>query len=467
MRSAACKAIAAVALPAALFAFIFFLSSKEYYLLIPAVPLAVCYLMLQFRYPIINVLMFLFIGTVSGEMIQSYHLLVGGIRVYLSDIMVALLLADAAILLLARKKLSLPRLTLYGLFLVTGLIALALGFARGWEARDILGDFRRIYIYSVCFPLVYMFTKKSHMALLQTTVYLSSVCLFLVTAYRVLAGRFLPQFGGIIHPTDWLQAVFSGLALFFVAASLAVYGRLRWWHYIIGTLSLFNILLANYRTPWIAYFIAMLVLLLLTGPKGRRLLSKGMVLLLLGLLLSLALIHALKLHDISIIQGILKKADKLVHFQKDQSARWRIYAWSNAVKLFAEHPVFGQGLGKRNEFNMPSTQNIPYRVLGHRTHNSYLWLLYVSGITGLTTFLLLIVPPAFRMLRRIGAYPSPSQNYYVLALSGMFLVLILSPLFGVGFETVYYALIFYFFLGMTAKFLSCGFAEAPDANPHT
>jgi O-antigen ligase len=281
---------------------------------------------------------------------------------------------------------------------VFGAIAALRGLS-GWGFSDVLYDIGLVE-YSVLAPLLVLVVRdRSDLMWLSGVVAIGGVLSIAVQAAEAWS------------PSDWdfegtlgLIEVASGLYVCvyaaWIAARLAAGRSVAWWHFPVLVLGVALTIAGGSRAAWVGLLVAFAVVVLL-APAGRRVLSTGFATatLLLGVVASLPVESA---ESPRVVREVGKSLDE--SNQENANARWRIAYWRWVVEESAGAPAFGVGFGRPSNFHWEG------HIYDHRTgepgrlfnvtppHNSFLNLLYRTGLPGLLALAVLMFVAVRRLL---------------------------------------------------------------------
>lgn len=129
--------------------------------------------------------------------------------------------------------------------------------------------------------------------------------------------------------------------------------------------------------------------------------------------------------------------------------RWRLAIWGFQLRKWADEPLLGVGFGRPTDFRWGVTGGVydartgsgPQDVTG--PHNSFVNLLFRTGLLGVLPLLALVVLAAAR-LRRWLAVPRPSEDRaIVVALGAVFVFVTVTACFSVALEGPYMGMFFW------------------------
>ncbi len=148
------------------------------------------------------------------------------------------------------------------------------------------------------------------------------------------------------------------------------------------------------RSSWIAVGVGVIVIMLLYALAQPRHISRFAVAA--GLVVSLMIV-TVSAAPLSILQPIASRFVTLENIDDDKSFQIRLLMIQKSVRLFERNPLFGIGLNRFNDVNVPL--DIPvvldYGTQAHfdvkASHNSYMSLLAEVGLVGFIPYALLLI----------------------------------------------------------------------------
>lgn len=323
-------------------------------------------------------------------------------RPSLSDVLfVAVIMSAAADL--ARKQRS-PRLP-HPLTLPLGLIGLALvgglatGYANGGDGVAMINSIRSLSAL-VLLPIVVVNVLEERRDVWHFVVGAAALCVVKglegVIAWFSGSGRQL----GSTTLTFYSPAPNFLLLTFLLAvlAAAATRVRLPVWIYVATPLCLTAFILSFRRNFWIAGIVGVLLLLLVgTGFRGRRILIVALAVSVLAIRVALAVTSVPDLQS-SVVERFTSLKPSRV-----ESQRYDRYRLDEARNVFAEikaNPVLGLGIGVPWEARYP----LPVELAGGRdyTHVAILWWWLKLGLLGLVAYVATIgvaIATAFAIAR--------------------------------------------------------------------
>lgn len=287
-----------------------------------------------------------------------------------------------------------------------GAIAAVRGLS-GWGFSDLLYDIGLVE-YSVLVPLLSILVRDRFELL-----WLSGV----VAVGGVLS--IAVQAAAVWSPSGWdlegrleLIEVASGLYVCvyaaWIAARLAAGRAVATWHFPFLVLGVALTIAGASRAAWVGLLVALAVVILL-APSGRRLLSTGFaaVILLLGVVVSVPVESPVSPEapgTSQVVQEVGASFDESGEGGESANARWRIAYWRWLLEESARVPAFGIGFGRPINFHWEGriydrrtgNPNVPFDVTP--PHNSFLNLLYRTGLPGLLALAALMFVAVRRLL---------------------------------------------------------------------
>ena len=318
----------------------------------------------------------------------------GGMRVGVTDLVAALVLAAAV-----ARCLRLPRLSRYQYWLAALgsllLVSIVLGVAENGFQTSV-GDSRQ-YVFFVGAAL-YMSTFRAALDLYDRIGRIWLVAAVLMTLLACV--RWLHVFAGInlgvpeeSNGVDTAIRVLDGPYAFFLVGPLLLTipfwrrpGRRRWIRRL-GLVLLVVLLALDRRTVWLAILVGVAVLLL----RGRRLRTRAVMLVIAA----------------SAVAGIAFAGDTLARDQgptgsvtSTGSVTWRIDGWQDLVDSWSESPM-NWLVGK--PFGSGFVHTVDGTVINSQPHNFYIETMIRAGVGGLIALLALTVGLLRRLWRVPGA----------------------------------------------------------------
>jgi O-Antigen ligase len=304
----------------------------------------------------------------------------GGVQVYVTDVVVALVLGAAVL-----RFLRLRRFARYQRWLLLLSILLLVSLARGVAAfgmQPSVADFREylfvagVALYFATFPVsVGLYDRIGRIWLAMTIPMMILVCL-----------RWLAVFAGIglgvpaeKYGADAAIRVIDGPFNFFLAHAFVLTipawlrgERARWLRWISVLLLLF-VLLLNRRTVWLAIVVGVAIVML----RDRRLGRRALLLVALGAMMTAVAFVWL---------GGLQEGSQPVVQSGSGNLSWRVQGWSELVGAWSRSSMdwaVGQPVGSG------FTRQIEGIQTGSHPHNFYIEMLIRTGAAGLLALIAL------------------------------------------------------------------------------
>jgi hypothetical protein len=375
------------------------------------------------------------------------------IKIFFAD-GILLFMAVLAVQLLFRRisirELKSP-ITLFMLLnFLFGIIAVIIGFSVGNSTNNVLGDFRRFFLY----PLVALLPlsikiDRSELKKVFLVFCLTILSICVIAFVRVIANSSWDpeQF----YATNQFRAIgyFSGILISIgIGLVYAVSINCQGWKKITLLVVLFlfeaAIFASGYRLLWIlGIFLPLFISYFSTRGFGKifRVLGISVALILFLAALTYIVEHISPDVYYRLIARIYTTINDL-----DFRNNIRYFAWTTAWGKFMSSPVIGVGIG--NQFEFLTLSSSGQYVLSHQTtHNILMSLLYQTGIIGAGLFLAIHSSFTVYMWRGISKVNQHSRILLLGLLAGYFSALAMG-LVQPSFESPGAIVIFYFFVGI-------------------
>jgi O-antigen ligase len=365
-----------------------------------------------------------------------------GVGIYVTDVVLLTLTLSLSSRLRAglRSLGGLPATALVGFF-VCGLLAAGRGLFSGQDKILVLRD-SALVVYSLFLPLGFLLVSSwESVKRIYVFVVLGAV-LCTLNAFV----WFLMQPGQRRYVAYGPYVLISLLGTIILTNNRLIRPALGW--SLVGLLGL-GVLLTNARTIYVSLAVALLIMILV-GPTARlrinaRSLRSAALLsvTLVGLFWTVSRTRAgaelVELTETELVSGTLNYAD-------DPNAGFRFLAWLEALHRFSEHPLTGEGYGVPFIFDLDQSDVRP--------HNTYLTVLYKTGLIGIAPLILLLVSfhgRGWKRLRSASGQPDALLFYVllmgqvVMSIFGLLNLLLESPflasvfwlILGIGFRMMY------------------------------
>lgn len=275
------------------------------------------------------------------------------------------------------------------LYLFFGLCAAAIGLWRGNEYDYVFGDLRRSFFYFTAFFITLVSVRnRSDINTYFFCILAGSILAIAKGILQILSGDFIMRrYGDAAHILNHFEVTFSSLAIYYALYRLISYGtgKLKW--ALLAVMGTIVVILANYRTCWIGLSGGLIIFFALLPFQQRIKVTVC------GLAIALITFTALGVSwDIPVgdnnatIGENVKAKLNLYDTTVDSNLSWRLDSYQNAFALWQANPLIGQGLGKNLEFITATSTGGSMMAMGHRVHNSYLWILMSLGLFGFLVF---------------------------------------------------------------------------------
>jgi O-antigen ligase len=316
-----------------------------------------------------------------------------GINFYLVDIFLLLLLAQLVISLAGRRSLILPtslHLILFAnLFIGVSLVGIA--FLQGQTPADILGGFRRYYIYPLTFFVGYGCVRTDgDLRLLSKVFQLTVATVVAIAFFRTYFGLSwgdMERFESFdVRPIGYFSGVIILFGIGVVIGQVVSRGHLSVSAIVQLVLMYTAIIVSGWRLLWVSGFLLPLLMVFVHSGLGfSKFLRFSAVILsvFVGVVIFLPLVFPFFLDLLS--EKVLLK---VLGYQIQDEIR--LYAWSTAFQKFLQSPLVGAGLGEESGFYGYNSGG--ERFYFHITYHSILFeLLAKTGLFGTVPFLFFVV----------------------------------------------------------------------------
>jgi O-antigen ligase len=180
-------------------------------------------------------------------------------------------------------------------------------------------------------------------------------------------------------------------AVIICTAMFASRSERRWMWAVLLVPSLAGLAVTFYRSAWLALVVGLAVLFFCVVRQHRRWMLAAWLAALLGVGLALASATMVTGRTPAIARAVLSRGASIRDYSSDVSAQHRLREWQAALEMIKDHPVVGNGLGARVEFESPmyssSRLSYGYWSRDYYIHNSYIWFAVKLGVVGLLLLL--------------------------------------------------------------------------------
>jgi hypothetical protein len=334
------------------------------------------------------------------------------------------------------------------------------GLYEGHELRAIIGDFRRLFFYTLAFGVSWRaLDSPDKLKTIERIIYFAVTPVIIISSLRAwTGGSWTPEYAAEdLRAVSYASATVLFWVFYDVVSRLAlmrsnnVLGQLSTYFWLL--LVSFTFLIANYRLFWLiplAGCVGFFVILWQSRMLRSMRLLRGL------LFISIASLAAILLLKITRNQLYLLVEHKFVEdvlgFQFKNSFRY--FVWGEAWSRFTNNPLLGVGIGDRLETYILDSQGNWY-LRTSTTHNILIELLYQTGIAGFSLFLLphfLFIFYIWRYLPKLPIKWSRPALVLLMTYFSMFLLGNFQPFLTVPSVAV----LFYALMGITARYIYWG-----------
>jgi O-antigen ligase len=401
---------------------------------------------------------YIFVFIAAYDIIGYSPILTSPVRLYFADIILFFMVILALRVLLnsiVLRRLQSPITMLLIINMTFGLAAVFIGLKAGNTINNVLGDFRRFFLY----PLVALITisiliRQSDLKKLVVIFGSALFILGMIGLVRFATGKTWDpdQFGQI----NAFRAIgyFSGALISIgvgVMYAISICNRGFRKYASLAVVFLFEavLLASGYRLLWAAGICIPLFVAYLSSHgarKGLRLLGIGAILLL--LLTGLVLVAQSIFPDV--YDRVVSRFSSGL-FNLDFSTDVRYYAWKAAWLKFRSSPIVGVGIGDQFQFLALSSTGRFY-LSTRTTHNILMSLLYQTGIIGGGLFLAIHISFSLYVWRGLSKLGSRARVYLLGMLAGYFAAMVMG-MFQPLFESPGAIVILYLWMGLVLNLL--------------
>jgi hypothetical protein len=336
----------------------------------------------------IGAALLLMVIVTPGNIALTYRIPVGGGGIFMSDLVLAVLLASAAAVILGEGRLtivaspvSVPAL----LFLVWIAAAGVIGFMYGNDLKLILQDGRNLaYYVLVFFPLLFLNDRRRVLLFLRLLA-VALVLTFLIGAVYAARGKgmvleFVEPGVSRFPAPDEVFLMGSILTATFIVVWPASRPR-PWWLWGLLFVALLGLILSLVRGNWVAFAASLVYLFAIVQLRERLRLVAGVVVLAAVLGAGLAVARP------ALLTSVLTRASAVTAVQ-DPNVQYRLIEIQDVTPQIKAHLLFGNGLGKSYVFDFSRFGVKP--IVKSYIHNNYYWFVHRLGVFGLGLFLWLM-----------------------------------------------------------------------------
>jgi O-antigen ligase len=282
-----------------------------------------------------------------------------------------------------------------------GAIAALRGLS-GWGFSKTLEDIGLIE-YSVLVPLLALVVRsRFELFWLSRVVGLAGVLAITAQAAELWAPSSW-DLAARLELIEVASGMYVGIFAAWVAARVAAGFRPPAWHYAVLVLGIGMTVAAGSRAVWVGMLVGFAVVIALT-PSSRRLASTGFV----AAMILLGTVFSVPIRETTVGGGAPRVVSEVQQSFGDApanaNARWRIAYWKFVLEESIRTPAVGIGFGKPAHFRWSGiiydarTGDPVYPFDVTPPHNSFLNLLYRTGVPGLLALAALMFVAARRLL---------------------------------------------------------------------
>ena len=400
-----------------------------------------------------------FVGTLLAfsDYMGLVPIRVAGIKFYGADLVVVLV--AAAVIFYGFASLLKTRLALFLLFYISfGFLSMTYGYLVGHELNAAVGDFRRLFFYSIAFWITwYLFDSPQRLSRVNSLAYLAVLPIVVMSVLRARQGiSWTPRFSAEdVRAVSYVSVTALFLVFYDAATRLLFAGRRDsspkniFWLAITG----FTFLISNYRLLWTLPLVGALGLVVVAWRKQKASLWRIACTTMLIAGVALLAVVALRMTQSQTYLLIEQKfTQKVLGFQFTDSFRY--FVWGAAWRLFRDNWLIGVGLGHRLEYQLLSSIGVWYSRTS-TTHNILLEVFYQTGIVGGALFVSLHAGFLIYVWRNLRTLPVEWARP-TLVLLFTYLSMFAFGLFQPFLTVPSVAVLFYIVLGITARYVYWG-----------
>ncbi len=407
-----------------------------------------------------NILFSFFLMLIAGYILlpkgfPKLKIDIGPFPLYITEVFIILSIL-AIIVIVALNESKIGKIYFYNLFLfffAILLTGLAIGFFNYRDISFVLRQSALFYYALFYFIVSYLFSERKRIKYFFAAVFIFSNLLILIFLIRYLGFEtmllgFVSEYliGGYYFPI--------ALTLIISINLLEKIGKryLKVLLFIDIIILIVLSIVENVRGNWTAIAAAFIFSWIIAGSKKRFFIN---ILIIFGILIIMAIIIWFSYPQA--LEGTITEIQSLKFFFTglgDSSSfatmntNWRLITWKGFLSEFAERPLTGWGFGKKflagETFEKGWTTGLSNNWVS--THNYIISFLYMTGIPGLISFLLIIVYYFIENLRFIKRQDSNENKSLARAFTSCVFYILILGLFEVVMETPYQGVFFWVFL---------------------
>jgi len=410
---------------------------------------------------------YIFVFLAAYDFIGYNPALTSPIKIYFADgilLFMAVLAFQVLFRQISFRRLQSPITLLLFVNFVFGIVAVAIGLFVGNSANDVLGDFRRFFLY----PLValYVLSIPIKWSGLKKLVIIFGFALLILSI-----GAFIRFATGTswdpeqFNPTGQFRAIgyFSGILVSMgvgVLYAISMHShRYRKFFSLVIMLVFEAVLFASgYRLLWVAgIFVPLFV-----AYFSSRGLQKGLRPLVIGVVILVLLAGLISFARSFFPDIYYRLTDRLYTgaYNFDFSNNTRYYAWTTAWSKFLSSPIVGVGIGDQFQYITIDSKG-GYIISNSTTHNVLMSLLYQTGVLGAGLFLLVQITFTIYVWRGLSKIESRARIPLIGMLAGYFSALMMGMV-QPTFEAPGAIVMFYLWMGLILNIFRMFTSKAHD-----
>ena len=248
---------------------------------------------------------------------------------------------------------------------------------------------------------------------------------------------------------------------------------------LIAAIIIYEIINSMVRAAWVAFFLAILFNLVLLIIFRKKLAIKKSFYWKTSLIviLTIFLIVSLSFFNLEVVDLISNNSDTNTTVQNSErkskisdyssefesmynfnevvsvsgnNAKWRIILWKDIIQKSMNKPILGYGFGML--YNNETLKNMGWQYgddVGFLDpHNSYLSILYRTGIVGLLIFLLFIISFFIKMIKFLRCCQDLAISVYMISVLSTIIFILVTSFFMVVLEGPFLGIFLWVFIGL-------------------
>lgn len=374
----------------------------------PVVPLGLAAAAIAlFLLPIGDWLVLPFFAVLTGAAVamNEHPVSMGGYSFYGADALLFLMLSLPVVRWLTSQGtrapesccmppgISVPRT--YMAFFCWGILALVVSLLfRDHSTNDVLGAYRRIFFYSLAFPLVLLMPlDQRHLRLVPAALWTAFLLVAAMGLYRLATGQTWREQQFVIMATipsprllSYTECITLAMSLAYFAALLRTTGSRIGKLMAVpgGALAMVLLLISGYRVSAVlALAVPVLALTATAWIRRERLRGLFNVCVFGALLLACGAAAAIYVFPHAFADAWKQFVDRAASFSIKDDMRY--YTWREAWRQFTARPFLGAGLGHELLYPLRGSDGA-FRLYRSTAHNTLLAVLYRTGLPGFLLF---------------------------------------------------------------------------------